>query len=310
MRASLMPCAISAHVVPAAERVRNRGSPIVPRSNIEIMGWLRKIECRTDAGSASHKLVCGRTRLRAVGERWRTIACSTEPGIHRRRLCGDDRALLPASRLYLGKRVVTRVDPPNRAWAVIQVVLDCHIADVGAVIDIDIARKPFRRAACWNDAEIVRQHDSGRIDGAWRRTEGIARWRCAAENTAAIDCIVVDGKRAAGNTDGVDATAAQHLIIVALRDVVAKDITAARIIDQDCRSTIVVAVVVLVDRIGHAFIEIVRRPITSHYSGGRQLLHAIDLVELDDDVVGLPRPDPDRARATSIIPAKIVNDIE
>src|SRR2546430_6564053 len=85
MRASLMPCAISTHVVPAAERVRNRGSPIVPRSNIEIMGWLRKIESRTDAGSASHKLVCRRTRLRGVGKRWRPIACSTEPGIHRRR---------------------------------------------------------------------------------------------------------------------------------------------------------------------------------------------------------------------------------
>src|SRR5262249_22566218 len=149
-----------------------------------------------------------------------------------------------------------------------------------------------------------------RIDGVWRRTEAIARWRCAAENTAAVDCIVVDGKRAAGNTDGVDATAAQHLIAVVLRDVVAKDITAARIIDQDCRSTVVVAVAVLVPRIAPASVEIERRQTSPPHSGGRHLLAAIALVEFDDDVVGLPRPDPDRARATSIIPAKIVDDIE
>src|SRR5262249_6388889 len=85
MRASLMPCAVSAHVVAAAERVRNRDSPIVPRSNIEIMGRLRKIESRTDAGSAGTRWVGGRPRRRAVGKGGRPIACPPGAGIPRRR---------------------------------------------------------------------------------------------------------------------------------------------------------------------------------------------------------------------------------
>src|SRR5262249_26725292 len=90
--------------------------------------------------------------------------------------------------------------------------------------------------------------------------------RDVVEDTSAVDRIVVDVSYASSAQRECASPVSPQIVIV-FGDVVSNRVWSCGVVDQERRPSVIVAVVILDDRVRYAFIEIICRPVTPARKG-------------------------------------------